>query len=148
MKKRFVDGVSGGPYWVWEMPEIAAEIPELLKAAGTARVIRQAGTSVTVEVELTRPLLAIDWTKSKSDGIAINAATFHCFAPQGPAPSMRIHRLPTTGDTTVTLTIRLEMHASQESESFTLDDLRQALRDTAEKMTHAWCYHYSEATRK
>lgn len=140
MEKRTVPRSTIGTYWVWEMPEIASEIPTLLAEAGQARVVSQNIMGVEVVIQLKQPAKVVDWRQHGGDGVAINSDTYACIT--GGKPSIRVHRLPKAGDEMISLSIDLSLDTFKETDTVTLDDLRKALTDFATRMTRTWYYHF------
>lgn len=139
MQRRTVTNSTIGTYWIWEIPEIASEIPALLSQAGKAKVSSQNIMGVTVEVELKQPAKVVDWRQQWGDGVAINSDTNTCISPR---PSIYVHSLPKNGDKKISISIDLELHTFKEIDTVGLDDMRRALKDFAAAMTRTWYYHY------
>lgn len=139
MKKIKVPNSTIGTYWVWEMPEITDEIHQLFVSAGDAKVIRTTAMGVVVEVKLNQPAKVINWNDDWGDGNGINSATLKCI---GTRPSIDVGVLPKSGDSLIKLFIELELHTFNERDTVDLDDVRNALKEFAEKMTKTWYYHF------
>lgn len=138
MDKRAVEGIDG-LYWVWEMPEIAQEIPSLMSAAGKVRVKSLRGNTAVVSVDLRHPAKVVDWKHQWGDGVAINSTTSACICG---GPSVEVLRLPREGDRKVSLKIKLELYTYEFEKTVTLHDMRRHLRALALQMTKTWYYYF------
>ncbi len=120
-------------YWIWDFPEIKAEIESLFAEAGTVKILDDDENSLKIELELHKPLAIV--RTSGADGIMVNTSTYTCV---GTKPSVHLYQIPKKGDKTIIFFIDLELETSIEYKTLTPDDLRQAIRSVAKAMTETW----------
>lgn len=139
MRKRKVPNAVGGMYWIWEMPELEQEIPQLLSAAGRARVIDKSSIRTHIEVDLKESAKVINWRDNEGGGVAVNSKSLACI---NTPLIIEVRKLPKNGDKKVYLSFAFELAVYNEDGYISLDIMRKHLRSFAEAMTRTWFYHY------
>lgn len=143
MKKVFVP--TECPYWIWEMPEVVAKIPELFNELGDARITstEPSPQNVYVEVMLKKPAKVVNWAEHVGDGLAINSYTGAIMGVIAHLPSQYVTKLPCNGDSILKLYLKLELQNFNEHAVVTIEEMENALRSMASMMTKTWYYYFN-----
>lgn len=121
-------------YYLWDMPEIVDEIPSLFVEAGETTLKKLVLSRAVVQVKLKHPIKIVS-SSTMEHGLTINSSTY---VSMNSGVCIRLFRLPQNDDVVINFAFDLQLETLLESREFTLDDLRNAIKEVATLMTKPW----------
>lgn len=121
--------------YYWDFPEVASELADLFAPLGRLEVMSIGTYTATVKVQLKRPVEITYQQVAGYNGFPVNKQTGEVLRAR---PLFSFNKIPIQGDSFLFFTIDLGIVSPVQEMSFTEEDLKDWIRQTAEIMSRPW----------